>query len=164
MTVNGEVAFYYTQARSYITQASLAIASDDHYRVERTAGNISQAAEFILKAMLINKGIKPPQTHKHEFLMNECGKAGIKIPKTFRSISPILYEYESSLRYDFDCEVDEQEVKDCIKIIENIYESVGIPYIHEAYITLSRTVPRDKLQGLSKTTAVAKFRKIFSTT
>ncbi len=161
MIVNGEAAFYYMQAKSYITQASLALVSDDHYRTERAAGNISQAAEFILKAMLINAGMKPPQTHKHQFLMDECGKAGIKIPKSLRSISAILYEYESSLRYDFDCEVEEKEVIDCIKIVENVYELVGSPYIHEAYISLSRMVPHDELQGLSETKAVAKFRKFF---
>ncbi len=91
MTVNGEVAFYYTQAKSYINQALLAITSDDHYSAERAAGNVSQAAEFILKAMLMDAGIEPPQTHKHEFLINACGKAGIKVPKSLRSISDILY-------------------------------------------------------------------------
>ena len=85
---------------------------EDVLRACHAAFELAMCGEFALKAYLLLNSFEPPGTHKHEVLIRECGRCGLKIPRYLRDVMDILYEFESSTRYDADYFVEDTEFKE----------------------------------------------------
>lgn len=80
MIVTKEAVYFYQQTDSYLKQARAALTvTEDWFCINRAASNVSQAAEFVLKAALYSNSIKPSSTHNHRLLVKECRQGRIRV-------------------------------------------------------------------------------------
>lgn len=149
MIVTGETAFLILRARSYMgsTLSELERADTDPFAVNTAAFNLAMAAELLLKHLLLSNGAEPSQTHKHKLLLNECGEHKITVPKEFRQLTPQLYYWESSTRYEADISVTADEVRYGHRVVEDFMKIVYDQFMKEAYRQLSVLLSPQELEG-----------------
>lgn len=129
MIVTKEAVYFYQQTDSYLKQARAALTvTEDWFCINRAASNVSQAAEFVLKAALYSNSIKPSSTHNHRLLVKECRQGRIRVDSELADAAPLLYLWESSLRYEFSDNVSKDDVVECIDIVSRAYTRAWLEY------------------------------------
>jgi HEPN domain-containing protein len=82
--------------------------------------NAQQAAEKVLKAMCLAKGMDIPKTHSLVHLMDILESNGIEIPKTVRD-ADILTQYAVQSRYPSIMEeIARSEYREALKLAANV--------------------------------------------
>lgn len=92
------------------------------------AYSLALCAEFLLKAhILLNNG-EFSGGHSHKRAVEDAGRSGVDVPRYYRRLTALMYEYESNGRYNSYLEVKDSEFSElrdvCVKFMELVEKEV----------------------------------------